>query len=127
MGDFLDKKRNTLSIVAAILEAATLETNKTRIMFQANLSFKLLSKYLGAALESGLIQVNGDKYLLADRGKAFLKQYKNLKERQVGAQKLLDSLDSEYHQLYHSYITNNCYVLIRSRPTKRNSFETKVL
>lgn len=115
----MEKKRDTLSIVAAILEATSSETNKTRIMFQANLSFKLLSKYLGAALETGLVRLDGDRYLLADSGKAFLKQYRSLNERRVGAKKTLDSLDSEYKQLYHSYITDNCCLLMRQpRKTK---------
>jgi len=43
--------------VADILEAANSGANKTHIMFGANLSFKLLEKYLGLVVDAGFVCV----------------------------------------------------------------------
>jgi len=47
---YLGKYRDSLCIVAAILESANSGASKTRIMYQANLSFSLLEKYLDVAV-----------------------------------------------------------------------------
>ena len=58
----LGKNRDRLSIVAAILEAVNAGANKTRIMLRANLSFKLLEKYLDISIRAGFIKANENKY-----------------------------------------------------------------
>jgi predicted transcriptional regulator len=65
----LGKNRDRLSLIAAILEAAGSGSNKTRIMYQANLSFKLLEKYLDTAIEAGFVKVYGTNYVLTDYGR----------------------------------------------------------
>jgi len=54
----LGKNRDRLGIIAAILEAASVVSTKTRIMYAANLSFKLLEKYLETVLEAGFVSVS---------------------------------------------------------------------
>jgi predicted transcriptional regulator len=95
----LGKNRDRLCIVAAILEAANLGVSKTRIMFMANLSFKLLEKYLGVVLGAGFVRVEGCRYELTERGREFLKQYRRFHERYVGAQKYLEALGCEREKL----------------------------
>jgi predicted transcriptional regulator len=69
--DFCWIKKDSLSIVADILESARLGAKKTRIIFVANLSFKLLEKYLDG-LAGWLIRAISNKYRLTDEGQRFL-------------------------------------------------------
>lgn len=95
----MSKKRDFLSIVADILEAAHSGTSKTRIMHSANLSFQLLEKYLETVISSGLIEVKGSAYTLTDRGRVFLKKYELFQGRYAKAQKMLEDLSCERDQL----------------------------
>jgi predicted transcriptional regulator len=95
----LGKNRDRLSIVAAILEAANSGASKTRIMFQANLSFSLLEKYLEVAGTAGFVQNGNGKYQLTELGKEFLREYRHFHERYDRAQRMLDSLGSERERL----------------------------
>jgi len=96
----LGKNRDRLSIVAAILEAANSGASKTRIMFQANLSFSLLEKYLEVAINAGFVQTNSSRYYqLSELGKEFLSEYRHFHERYSRAQRMLDSLGSERERL----------------------------
>jgi hypothetical protein len=44
-------------------------------MYAANLSYKLLEKYLEEALGFGLLQTVGSVYLVTEKGHEFLKKY----------------------------------------------------
>jgi predicted transcriptional regulator len=52
------KYRDSLDVTAAVLEAASAGARKTRIMFQANLSYKILGKYLELAVDNGFLTFN---------------------------------------------------------------------
>ncbi len=95
----MSKNRDRLSIIAAVLEAANSGSSKTRIMFRANLSFKILEKYLGAAVSTGFLRIEGCRYILTDSGREFLKQYRETNESYVKAQQFLDRLTSERKKL----------------------------
>jgi predicted transcriptional regulator len=96
----LGRNRDRLSIVAAVLEAAnTNGASKTRIMYQANLSYSLLEKYLELVSNAGLLQSVNGKYLATELGKTFLKEYTRFNERYSHAQRTLDSLSSEKERL----------------------------
>ena len=95
----MGKNRDRLSIVAAVLEAANPGTSKTHIMFSANLSFKLLEKYLEVASHAGFLQHRESKYYLTELGQEFLREYKHFNERYDKAQMLMDSLGSERERL----------------------------
>jgi len=74
------KYRSRLQIVADILFVAENGAKKTRIMYQANLSYDLLKRYLAEALEADLISINKDEksYITTQKGKAFLKNITNI-------------------------------------------------
>lgn len=59
---FLGKDRDRLSIIAAILQAVNCGARKTKIMFNANLSYNLLEKYLDICLQAGFVEANGTTY-----------------------------------------------------------------
>jgi predicted transcriptional regulator len=97
----LGKNRDSLGIVAAILESANSGAAKTHIMFRANLSFNLLEKYLDVACTAGFVQPNSGRYQLTELGREFLKEYKHFNERYDRARRTLESLSSERERLVH--------------------------
>jgi len=89
------KNRNKFQITQAILEVARDGAGKTRIMYRANLSFKLLEDYLGALVRSGLLKVKeGERktYLTSERGVQFLREFEDLERHAALATSKKDSL-----------------------------------
>jgi len=69
-------RRNDLDICADILRVARNGANKTHIVYQANLNFKIVEKYLQRLLGSRLLQYTKDKhYVTTKKGVDFLKQF----------------------------------------------------
>ena len=71
--------RNRLEIIAEILHVVNEgSVKKTQIMYQANLSYKLLTKYLAEVIEAFLVRFERTKqcYVLTSKGKEFLEMYK---------------------------------------------------
>lgn len=114
----MGKNRDRLSIVAAILDAVNSGASKTKIMYSANLSFKLLSKYLDVSIRAGFVQVNGYKYLLTEHGADFLKKYKHVHERYHIAEKMLDSLTSERDRLTQTFDESTLYEQLKPALTE---------
>ena len=74
--------RHSLDIVRDILFVASTSVRKTRIMYQANLSYVQVKKYLHDLLEQGLLKHDEDScYLVTDKGVEFLELYDNYVER----------------------------------------------
>jgi len=73
----MGKYRNKLQIVADMLFVVRGNyANKTRIMYQANLSYKLLCRYLEDVVNAGLIRFEkGNSYVLTSKGEKFLKRF----------------------------------------------------
>ena len=88
----MGKNRDRLSLVAAILEASNGGATKTRIMLNANLSFKLLEKYLNTANRLGFTRQIESHYTLTMKGREFLNEYKNLNQQNTAALKTLIEL-----------------------------------
>jgi len=77
------KYRSRLQIIADILYIAGRGAKKTRIMYQANLSYDLLKRYLTETIEAGLISTDNDEklYVITRKGEVFLKRYEEYSER----------------------------------------------
>ena len=74
--------RHSLEIVRDILSVASVRTRKTRIMYQANLSFVQIEKYLRRLLDGGLVDHDGDScYLITRKGLDFLGLYDEYLDR----------------------------------------------
>ena len=69
--------RSRLEIIADILQAASRTAKKTHILFQTNLSYKVLQKYLAEVIKASLIHFENKKkcYTLTDKGNRFLDIY----------------------------------------------------
>ena len=78
----MGKYRNRLEIIADILSVAKGNAKKNEIMYQANLSYRQMEKYLATLLESGLLECHDVSfYLITWKGKEFLQMYTEYRER----------------------------------------------
>lgn len=75
------RHRNEEQIVADILAVIFNGARKTRIMYGANLSYALTSKYLNKLQGCGLIQYDEEakKYFLTSIGRRYLEEYAEYK------------------------------------------------
>jgi predicted transcriptional regulator len=73
----LGNYRGRLDIIADILNVASKDAKKTQIMYQANLSYKVLQKYLADIVAAQLMRFTIEKqcYSLTDKGREFLEAY----------------------------------------------------
>ena len=71
--------RGKLEIIADVLRAAKRNAKKTHIMYQANLSYKVLQRYLKYVTSASLVNFEtGEQcYVLTPKGLKFLEAYKN--------------------------------------------------
>ncbi len=71
-----------MEIVRDMLSFTSVKIKKTRIMYQANLSFRQTEKYLKSLLENGLVECDADSfYLITCEGKDFLQMYDDYVKR----------------------------------------------
>jgi len=71
--------RRKLDIIADMLHVASQGAKKTQIMYQANLSYRLLTKYLAEVSKACLVSFERKRrrYVLTSKGKQFLEVYKD--------------------------------------------------
>jgi len=97
-----------LEIVKDILFVVSGKARKTRIMYQANLSFQLIEKYLTGLVDSGLVECHDDAcYLITQRGKEFLQMYHDYVQRHKRIREDIDGADKD-RILLENMCFNNC-------------------
>lgn len=99
----MGKNRDRLSLVAAILDAANAGATKTRIMYHANLSYRLLEKYLETSIKLGFLWHESSNYTLTENGRDFLKKYNHFYGRYSKGQNVLNNLINEREKLEQLY------------------------
>ena len=87
--------RNKLDIIADILKVASRKPKKTQIMYQANLSFRLLQKYLTEMCGTSLICFEDETqcYALTSKGEEFLQAYLQYSRSNRHAEKILGEVN----------------------------------
>jgi len=95
----LGKYRSRLEIVANILSVVSEGAKKTHIMYGANLSYKLLNRYLGEVFNAGLVCLNGECYEITDKGQHFLEQCISLLEHKRRLNEYKDTVDDVKERL----------------------------
>ncbi|MCD6509010.1 MAG: hypothetical protein J7L11_01270 [Thermoprotei archaeon] len=75
----MPSRRSYLDIVHDILRVALGGARKTRIMYEANLSYRQLKEYLELLLSSRMLALRGDAYHTTEKGRKFIKEYQELK------------------------------------------------
>jgi predicted transcriptional regulator len=78
----MSQRRSNLEIVAEILKIARKGVKKTRIVYGANLNFKMLGGYLEKLEKAGLIEEKNGKGTIktSEKGKQYLEQFVSLRE-----------------------------------------------
>lgn len=72
------KRRSRFEIVADILDMAKEGTKKTRLVYETNLNFSMLGKYLKILSEKGLVFSEDGEILATVRGLELLEKYEEL-------------------------------------------------
>ena len=94
-----------MEIIADILGVVSEGAKKTRIMYQANLSYKLLVHYLGEVMEMGLVATeNGNLYELTAKGAAFLEKFQGYHARRVEVEEQLNTVQEEKVMLENRFL-----------------------
>jgi predicted transcriptional regulator len=93
MGDY----RSKLDIIADMLRVANNGAHKTRIMYQANLNYKLLTKYLKELVKVGLVRFERaeNRYVLTSKGLEFLQRYKEYARHNKHVEKQFNDLHNK--------------------------------
>lgn len=116
----MSKYRDKLRIIADILSIVSERARKTQIMYQANLSYKLVCRYLKNVLDSGLVFLDDEWYVLTTKGKNFLNKYERYSEFCKGLEEQLNRVNGEKHVLLrmtsgHSTVNPNSHNLGKER------------
>jgi predicted transcriptional regulator len=102
----------------AVLDAAGSGSTKTRIMYSANLSFKLLEKYLNEALDLGFLENNDSSYFLTEKGRAQLIAYHDFYKRFAKAERVFENLIGEREILKQMCKTSIAPVMVETVQVK---------
>ena len=88
MGNYRDR----LDIIADILQVASRDAKKTQIMYQANLSYKVLQRYLNEVTDASLIRFEGSRqsYIITSKGQEYLLAYKEYSRTNKSIEKRLN-------------------------------------
>jgi predicted transcriptional regulator len=73
----LGSYRSQLDIIADILRVVSQDAKKTQIMYQANLSYRVLQRYLRRVTEASLVDFEDEAncYVITSKGEEFLEAY----------------------------------------------------
>ena len=77
------QRRTSMEITAEILRLARKGARKTRVVYGANINFKILDKYLERLIKTGLLAKQSyERGILktSEKGEEFLKKYTSLKD-----------------------------------------------
>ncbi len=98
--------RGKLDIIADILGVASKNANKTQIMYQANLSYTGLQRYLSEVSGAQLISFVDSKrrYELTNKGREFLADYVKYSKTNKRARRKLDALATRRRSLEKLYL-----------------------
>ncbi|MEM3640424.1 MAG: winged helix-turn-helix domain-containing protein [Candidatus Bathyarchaeia archaeon] len=114
------KYRRRFEIIADILKAAENGAKKTRIMYVANLSYKLLNKYLIKTINVGFIRPNNDSYEITEKGRLFLEMYAQFSSKYSRLQRELETLKFEIEVLERMCTANNANIKMSVRREGRS-------
>lgn len=102
----MNKYRTSLDIVASILHCIKDGARKTQIMYQANLSYVLLVKYLKKILRADLVYFDNNYYRLTTKGQQFLERFDDFSSRRFLFEKELAEFSYERELLERMCISS---------------------
>jgi len=97
----LGNYRGRLDIIADILHVASRNAKKTQIMYQANLSYKVLQRYLAEITGASLINFEDERqcYMLTAKGQEFLDAYQEYSKTNRQVEKRVDDVRAKKNVL----------------------------
>jgi predicted transcriptional regulator len=96
----MSKYRDRLQIIADVLSIANRRAKKTQIMYQANLSYRLLCRYLKEVSDAGLVSFEKKGcYVLTARGREFLNRHQEYSKRRRSLTEHLSHVNHEKNVL----------------------------
>ena len=97
----LGNYRGRLDIIADVLQVVSQNAKKTQIMYQANLSYKVLQRYLRNISAASLIAfvLEEQCYVLTSKGQEFLEAYKDYAKTNKSIEKRLNDVDNKKKSL----------------------------
>ena len=78
--DSFKKRRCRTDIIVDMLLVARGKAKKTRIVYKADLNFRMLEEYLPHLVDKGLIENTDGEYKTTEKGEGFLTDYQKMKE-----------------------------------------------
>ena len=83
-----------MDIIADILTVASRNAKRTQIMYQANLSYKVMRRYLDEVISASLLRFETEQqcYMLTAKGNEFLAAYKEYCRTHKHAEKCLGEI-----------------------------------
>jgi predicted transcriptional regulator len=97
--------RSRLEIIADVLGVVSGGARKTQIMYQANLSYQLLTRYLRDVLDMGLVRMEDEStYALTRKGADFLLEFKEYHARRVVAEERFSEVEDEKELLMKAFL-----------------------
>ena len=86
--------RGRFDIIADVLNAADRNARKTQIMYKANLSFRVMQKYLAEIAAASLVNFDPatQRFTLTPKGREFLEAYKTYSKTFHNAEKRLSEV-----------------------------------
>jgi len=93
----LGNYRGRLDIIADILHVASRNAKKTQILYQANLSYAVLQRYLAEITGASLISFEDEKrcYMLTAKGREFLDAYQEYSKTNRHMEKRLNDISTK--------------------------------
>ena len=120
----MSQYRSKLQIIADILTVVRNGgARKTRIMYQANLSYKLLNQYLDYVMEIDLVSISSDdngQYVITPKGFDFLEKYKKYSQRKGELEEQLKDVTNEKATLEKIYVAKWTNSESRNSSVKKN-------
>jgi len=97
----LGNYRGRIDIIADILQVVSQNAKKTQIMYQANLSYKVLQRYLRDITKASLIRFDTAErcYVITQKGQDFLEDYKDYVKTNKSIEKRLNDIGSKKKNL----------------------------
>jgi len=100
------KYRNRLEIIADVLAVAKGGAGKTQIMYGANLSYMLLTRYLADVMDMGLVRTEGENtYTLTEKGAEFLQEFHGYRADRREVEKQLSEVKDKKMMLETRFLT----------------------
>lgn len=97
----LGSYRGRRDIIADILAVARQRAKKTQIMYQANLGYRLLTRYLAEVRRAYLVRFEREEkcYVLTRKGMEFLERYKEYSKRNKHVERQVNDVDGKRKML----------------------------